>query len=128
MKGKGCILVYVLVFTFLFPWHQEEESIPEEKDECPITFSQYVFYSRHLCEYYQGLKYYLCLGQAACMDIGTPLACPPRLLHFCSMSHLCMYTTGTEPISVSKQVRPRPNKLRIKNQIESKYSQKTVKS
>lgn len=35
MKGQDHILVYVSVFTFLFPWHQEDENIPEEKEELP---------------------------------------------------------------------------------------------
>lgn len=35
MKGKDHILVYVSVFTFLLPWHQEEENILEDKEEFP---------------------------------------------------------------------------------------------
>ena len=90
-----------------------------------ITFSQYNFCSRHLYEYRRGLKYYLCLWQAARMNVRTPLvsSCPPWLLHFCSVGHLCMQTIVTEPILTSKQIRSRPNKLRIKNEIEGKQVQ-----
>jgi len=35
MKGEDHILLYASLFAFLFPWHQEDENIPEEKEEFP---------------------------------------------------------------------------------------------
>lgn len=85
------------VFTFLFYEHQEDENIAEEKEEFPN--SQYNF---------------LGTWQAACINIQMPCAslCPSC---FCSVGHLCTYTTTAETTLTSKQVKSRPYKLRLKN-------------
>lgn len=127
MKGKDHILVYVLVFTFLLPWHQEDENIPEEKEELPnyhltVQFLQWLLY-----EYRRGLKHDFCLWQAARVNIRTPLAssCSPWLWHLCSVSHGCVHTAVTEPMLTSRQTRSRPNKLRIKKWNRGKVSMVT---